>query len=57
MKTGNAVRLQKREIVSRDRIVGKAEIIYWSKKERQKGYKFTDLFKSIRWDRVGNIVK
>jgi signal peptidase I len=43
--------------VSRDRIVGKAEIIYWSKKERQKGYKFTDLFKSIRWDRIGTFVK
>jgi signal peptidase I len=43
--------------VSRDRIVGKAEIIYWSKKNRQQGYEFTDLFKSIRWDRIGTIVQ
>ena len=43
--------------VSRDRIVGKAEIIYWSKKNRQKGYEFTDLFKSIRWGRIGTIVQ
>jgi signal peptidase I len=43
--------------VSRERIVGKAEIIYWSKKERQRGFKFTDLFKSIRWERIGTFVQ
>ncbi len=39
-----------------DNIIGKAVMVYWSYNGPDRPGKFTDLFSSVRWERIGKIV-
>lgn len=40
-----------------ENVVGKAAFVYWSLDSRRDGKEASDLFKSVRWDRIGTLIR